>query len=91
MSFTRRDFVISSAATLPPGSFAAIQPLSAWAGRGNALLAQSLITDGTDRYKGFERASTFADPATRWPDFHPDMPPRPSLLAITKIGGGKIA
>ena len=25
--------------------------------------------DGTDRYKGFERASTFADPATRWPDF----------------------
>lgn len=38
---------ISSAATLPPGSFAAIQPLSAWADRGNALLAQSLIADGT--------------------------------------------
>jgi secreted PhoX family phosphatase len=47
-------------------------------------------TDGTDRYEGFARASTFADPATRWPDFEPNMPPRPSVLAITKIGGGKI-
>jgi len=48
-------------------------------------------TDATDRYQGFERASTFADPATRWPDFDPNMPPRPSVLVITKIGGGKIA
>src|SRR3990170_4400860 len=55
------------------------------------LAVQHPGTDGTDRYKGFERASTFADPATRWPDFDPNMPPRPSVLAITKIGGGKIA
>ena len=48
-------------------------------------------TDGTDRYKGFERASTFEDPATRWPDFDPAMPPRPSVLVSTKHGGGKIA
>jgi secreted PhoX family phosphatase len=48
-------------------------------------------TDGTDKFKGFERPSTFDDPATRWPDFDPKMPPRPSVLAITKIGGGKIA
>ncbi len=48
-------------------------------------------TDGTDQFKGFERASSFGDPATRWPDFDPAMPPRPSVLAITKIGGGKIA
>ncbi len=47
--------------------------------------------DATDRYKGFERASTFADPATRWPDFDANMPPRPSVVAIRKIGGGKIA
>ena len=52
--------------------------------------ATAAATDATDRYKGFERASTFADPATRWPDFDPNIPPRPSLLAITKLGGGKI-
>ncbi len=38
---------ISSAATLPPGSFATILPRSVWATRGNALLIHSLIADGT--------------------------------------------
>jgi secreted PhoX family phosphatase len=55
------------------------------------VAVQHPAADATERYKGFERASTFADPATRWPDFQPDMPPRPSVLVITKDNGGKIA
>jgi secreted PhoX family phosphatase len=42
--------------------------------------------EGDDKTVG-----TFEQPATRWPDFNPAMPPRPSVLAITRKGGGKIA
>ena len=55
------------------------------------LAVQHPGTDGTKDFKGFERDSTFEDPATRWPDFDPAMPPRPSVLVVTKQGGGKIA
>ena len=34
--------------------------------------------------------ATFENPSTRWPDFKPDMPPRPAIVAITRKGGGKI-
>ncbi|HWV92385.1 MAG TPA: PhoX family phosphatase [Burkholderiales bacterium] len=34
--------------------------------------------------------STFDKPSTRWPDFRPDLPPRGSVLAITKNDGGEI-
>ncbi|BAT60514.1 hypothetical protein GJW-30_1_03059 [Variibacter gotjawalensis] len=34
--------------------------------------------------------ATYEKPATRWPDFNPAMPPRPSIVAITRRGGGKI-
>jgi secreted PhoX family phosphatase len=55
------------------------------------VAVQHVAADGTDSYAGFERASTFEDPATRWPDFDDKMPPRPSVVVITKQGGGKIA
>ena len=55
------------------------------------LAVQHPGTDGTKDFKGFERDSTFEDPATRWPDFADGMPPRPSVVVVTKVGGGKIA
>ena len=55
------------------------------------VAVQHPATDGVRNWKPFGRESTFEDPATRWPDFKPDMPPRPSVVAIRKKGGGKIA
>ncbi|MEE4379005.1 MAG: PhoX family phosphatase [Candidatus Competibacteraceae bacterium] len=54
------------------------------------VAVQHPATDGTKAFKGFERGSTFEDPATRWPDFNDKMPPRPSVVVITKEDGGTI-
>ncbi|WP_112662837.1 PhoX family protein [Microvirga flavescens] len=35
--------------------------------------------------------ASYDKPATRWPDFKDNLPPRPSVLVVTKQGGGKIA
>jgi len=55
------------------------------------LVVQHPGTDGTKDLVGFERGSTFEDPATRWPDFAAGIPPRPSVVAATKKGCGPIA
>ncbi len=54
------------------------------------VAVQHPAADGTEAFDGFNRASTFDDPATRWPDFEPGMPPRPSVVAITRRKGGPI-
>jgi secreted PhoX family phosphatase len=46
--------------------------------------------DDGQEWATFGRISTFDDPSTRWPDFDPNMPPRPAIVAITRKGGGKI-
>jgi secreted PhoX family phosphatase len=56
-----------------------------------AFVAVQHPGDGGDDWEGFGRPSYYEDPSTRWPDFKPDMPVRPSVVAITKQGGGKIA
>jgi secreted PhoX family phosphatase len=55
------------------------------------VAVQHPATDGVRAWKPFGRDSTFEDPATRWPDFTPGMPPRPSVVAIRRKGGGRIA
>jgi hypothetical protein len=54
------------------------------------LAVQHPATDGVKEWPPFGKASTFAEPATRWPDFKPDMPVRPAVVVITKDDGGII-
>ncbi|MEO3433011.1 PhoX family phosphatase [Inquilinus sp. CAU 1745] len=58
---------------------------------GKALfLAVQHPADGGSEWPGFGRPSTYADPSTRWPDFDPDMPVRPSVVVVTRDDGGAI-
>ena len=54
------------------------------------VAVQHPAADGTELWEAFGKKSTYAEPATRWPDFDPKLPTRPSVVAITKTGGGVI-
>lgn len=42
------------------------------------------------QHPGEDPGSSFDQPSTRWPDFREGMPPRPSVIAIVRKGGGAI-
>ena len=56
-----------------------------------AFVAVQHPGDGGEDWSGHGRPSYYEDLSTRWPDFKDDMPVRPAVVAITKVGGGKIA
>lgn len=55
---------------------------------GLALSPDGVTLIAAVRTPGFEPGADFARPATRWPDFQPAIPPRSTVIALSRQGGG---
>jgi len=42
------------------------------------------------QHPGLTDKATYAQPGSRFPDYRPDMPPRPSVIAVYRDDGGKV-